>query len=59
MLVDEAVQWGANQVFDPSTQMWLDVTVTGGALSYEISSLDDVTWRYEGMKFEQKELGNF
>lgn len=57
--VDQAVSWNAAQTFDPTTQMWLDVTVTGRALSYEISTLADVEWRFEGMKFEQKELGSF
>jgi len=59
-LVDGPVTWGPTQLFNPATDVFVDVGLQSGrALCIEISSTDAVSWRLDGYKVEYSKLGEF
>lgn len=56
-LVNGSVTWAPAQVFDPSTQMYLDFEVCGRAIAIEISSTTALPWRIEGYKIDLELVG--
>lgn len=57
--VDGPITWSDYEVFDPDTDLYVDIIVSGKAISIEISSIDAVPWALEGYKLEFMVQGNF
>lgn len=58
-LVPGPITWSASQVFDPTTQTYLDFNLSGRATSVEFSSSGNVGWTLEGYKLDVTLAGNF
>jgi hypothetical protein len=60
MVVDGPVTWRAPEVFDPSTQMYVDIEpITGRAMAIEISSTASAEWKLFGYRPELNIGGYF
>lgn len=57
--VNGQVTWQAAKLFDPGTDLYIDVVVAGRALSVEIYSEAATPWSIEGYKVEFNINGNF
>lgn len=58
-LVEGSVSWSAEQIFDPSTDLFLDFVESGRAVAVEFSSHEDGLFEVQGYKPEVVPLGNF
>lgn len=58
-LVDGIVTWGTQQLFNPATDMYIDVHMSGRAMAIEFSTTSAASWRLDGYKVEYSKLGNF
>lgn len=60
MLVDGPVTWRSPQIFDPATQVYVDIEpITGRAMAIEIASTAAGDWKLMGYKPELNIGGNF
>lgn len=57
--VDGPITWLDAQSFDPSTDLYVDIEMSGRAMSMEFSTIDAVPWALESYKIEFSILGNF
>lgn len=54
-----SIVWGTSQTFDPATQEYIDVTLTGRFIAIEFETTDANGWRLAGYKIEVTLGGNF
>jgi hypothetical protein len=59
MLVDGPITWQPQVTFDPETDVYVDLIVTGRALAVEFETTDSVPWTLESYKVEFNVQGNF
>jgi hypothetical protein len=57
--VGGVVRWGPEVIFDPETQLYVDVLISGKALAIEFEVNDAVPWVLESYKLEFQVQGTF